>query len=51
MLASIRYGPSRARPAGSAKGKEGATSADFATDINLAVNYLVKKGYKNIGFW
>ncbi len=34
---------------GSEKGKDGATSADFATDINSAVNYLAKKGYKNIG--
>ena len=34
---------------GSEKGKENATSADFATDINSAVNYLMKKGYKNIG--
>ncbi|WP_226063255.1 alpha/beta hydrolase family protein [Kaistella polysaccharea] len=34
---------------GSEKGKDGATSADFATDINSAVDYLVKKGYKNIG--
>ena len=34
---------------GSKKGKENATSADFATDINSAVNYLVKSGYKNIG--
>ncbi|SFI53960.1 alpha/beta hydrolase family protein [Halpernia frigidisoli] len=34
---------------GSEKGKEGATSADFATDINSAVNYLTKNGYKNIG--
>lgn len=34
---------------GSAKGKEGPTSADFATDINAAVDYLVKQGYKNIG--
>ena len=34
---------------GSEKGKDGATSADFATDINSAVNYLVKNGYKNIG--
>ena len=33
----------------SEKGKEDATSADFATDINSAVNYLVKNGYKNIG--
>lgn len=34
---------------GSEKGKDGATSADFATDINSAVNYLVKNGYTNIG--
>ena len=34
---------------GSSKGKAGATSADFATDINSAVNYLHNKGYKNIG--
>lgn len=34
---------------GSEKGKDGATSADFATDINSGVNYLVKNGYKNIG--
>ena len=34
---------------GSDKGKSGATSADFATDINSAVNYLVQNGYKNIG--
>lgn len=34
---------------GSEKGKDGATSADFATDINSAVNYLLKNGYKNIG--
>ena len=34
---------------GSEKGKAGATSADFATDINSAVNYLVANGYKNIG--
>ncbi|KEY18645.1 alpha/beta hydrolase family protein [Kaistella antarctica] len=34
---------------GSEKGKENATSADFATDINSAVNYLMKMGYKNIG--
>ena len=33
----------------SEKGEEDATSADFATDINSAVNYLVKNGYKNIG--
>lgn len=34
---------------GSEKGKENATSADFATDINSAVNYLKQKGYTNIG--
>lgn len=34
---------------GSEKGKDGATSSDFATDINSAVNYLKQKGYKNIG--
>ena len=34
---------------GSEKGKENATSADFATDISSAVNFLVKKGYKKIG--
>lgn len=34
---------------GSEIGKEGSTTADFATDINSAVNYLVKNGYKNIG--
>ena len=34
---------------GSEKGKDGATTADFATDINSAVNYLVKNGYNNIG--
>lgn len=34
---------------GSEKGKYGATSEDFVTDINSAVNYLVKNGYKNIG--
>lgn len=34
---------------GSSAGKEGATSADFATDISAAVNFLVQKGYKNIG--
>lgn len=34
---------------GSSKGKAGATSADFATDIDAAVNYLVKRGYTNIG--
>jgi pimeloyl-ACP methyl ester carboxylesterase len=34
---------------GSSKGKEGATSADFATDINAAVEFLKAKGYKRIG--
>ena len=34
---------------GSSNGKDGATSADFATDIDAAVNFLRKKGYKNIG--
>lgn len=34
---------------GSQAGKKGATSADFATDINSAVNYLSKRGYKKIG--
>lgn len=34
---------------GSEKGKDGATSADFATDINSAVEYLFKQGFKNIG--
>ncbi|MFC6268038.1 alpha/beta hydrolase family protein [Frigoriflavimonas asaccharolytica] len=34
---------------GSSAGKHGATTADFATDINSAVNYLIKNGYKNIG--
>ncbi len=34
---------------GSAKGKEGATSADFATDINAAVNYLNNRGFHDIG--
>lgn len=34
---------------GSEKGKDGATSVDFASDINSAVNYLVKNGYKKIG--
>lgn len=33
----------------SSKGKEGATSADFATDIDAAVKFLKGKGYKNIG--
>lgn len=33
----------------SEKGKEGATSEDFATDINSAVQYLQKNGYTNIG--
>lgn len=34
---------------GSELGKTGATSADFATDINSAVNYLKQKGFTNIG--
>ena len=34
---------------GSEAGKANATSADFATDINAAVNYLADRGYKNIG--
>lgn len=34
---------------GSELGKSGPTSADFATDINSAVNYLKEKGYTNIG--
>jgi hypothetical protein len=34
---------------GSDKGKVGATSADFATDISSAVNDLVAHGFKNIG--
>ncbi len=34
---------------GSSKGKDDDTSANFATDISTAVDFLVKKGYKNIG--
>lgn len=34
---------------GSEKGKDGATSRDFAGDISSAVNFLAKKGAKNIG--
>jgi len=34
---------------GSEKGKEGATTADFAGDISSAVNFLAARGYKNIG--
>lgn len=34
---------------GSDKGKTGATSQDFAGDISSAVNFLAKKGFKNIG--
>lgn len=34
---------------GSSKGKEDVTSADFATDIDAAVKYLQKRGFKNIG--
>lgn len=33
----------------SSKGKENPTTADFATDINSAVEFLKAKGYKNIG--
>lgn len=34
---------------GSTKGKETDNSSNFATDINSAVDFLVKKGYKNTG--
>ncbi|MEN9487138.1 MAG: hypothetical protein RIR56_826 [Bacteroidota bacterium] len=34
---------------GSTKGKDDDTSANFATDIAAAVDFLAKKGYKNIG--
>ena len=34
---------------GSSKGTANDTSYNFATDINTAVEYLVSKGYKNIG--
>ncbi len=34
---------------GSSKGKDDDTSANYATDISTAVDFLVKKGYKNIG--
>lgn len=34
---------------GSELGKQDPTSLDFAGDINTAVNFLVKKGYKTIG--
>lgn len=34
---------------GSSKGKPDPTSADFAADIDAAVNYLARRGYKNIG--
>ncbi len=33
----------------SEKGKEGATSEDFAGDISSAVNFLKQKGFSNIG--
>lgn len=33
----------------SEKGKEGATSEDYAGDISSAVNFLAARGYKNIG--
>lgn len=34
---------------GSTAGKKDATSADFSTDIEAAVNFLKKRGYNNIG--
>ncbi|WP_294286818.1 alpha/beta fold hydrolase [uncultured Chryseobacterium sp.] len=34
---------------GSSKGTANDTSYNFATDINTAVDYLVSKGYRNIG--
>lgn len=34
---------------GSSKGTANDTSYNFATDINAAVEYLISKGYKNIG--
>ncbi len=34
---------------GSSKGKDEDTSANFATDISTAVDFLYSKGYKNIG--
>ena len=34
---------------GSSNGKNDPTSANFATDIDAAVNFLAKRGYKNIG--
>lgn len=34
---------------GSTRGIDKPTTANFATDITAAVNYLVNKGYKNIG--
>lgn len=34
---------------GSSKGSEHDTTYNFATDINTAVDYLVSRGYKNIG--
>lgn len=33
----------------SSKGNDDATTASYATDINAAVEFLAKKGYKNIG--
>ena len=33
----------------SEKGKAGPTTADFAGDISSAVNFLAKRGYKNVG--
>lgn len=34
---------------GSSKGNDNPTTASYATDINAAVEFLAKKGYKNIG--
>lgn len=34
---------------GSSKGSDNDTTANFATDISTAVNFLYAKGYKNIG--
>jgi uncharacterized protein len=34
---------------GSSKGTDNPTTANYATDINAAVEFLAKKGYKNIG--
>ncbi|GAB3413795.1 alpha/beta hydrolase family protein [Niabella aquatica] len=34
---------------GSEAGKDGPTTADFVTDINSAVHYLARRGFKHIG--